>query len=434
MEKRMANLNPPILRKMRISILAALAVSTGILLPAGCTRAKSKPELTCSLLELRPNPASRYYDAVVRIESVTSPNPLKEQFQVITPSSAFDLSTLKFTVEGRDTARLEPGDAFIIPLKRPDWKFTVMKGDLEYCAERFWDRLPPGDRWHPTKTEAMDVARSIEIQNEQGLLKPVAPSLPPEWQLSEDKVPETENGIGSLIFQKIRGGRPVERVEVQYALLTEEQKARFTASSAADFLSTWSECIKKGGVSADIAGHNAIACDLEGVGEFGWTYRYLYVTSNVVVAIDVQSDPEEFGKTEQEKEQERRTEQIFFRYGYGPVGKEGWQVMIEARMNRTGAFHKRSRSGDSLNKDFNLSDGEFAAIEKALADNHFPNLESRSSLGPGFESFIAVRSATGAHTVTMKNAREPLFENIASTIRGIVLPKVDENGMQPAAR
>jgi len=430
----MPDFNQPGLRKIRISFLAALIVTVGILLSPGCTRAKGKPGLTCSLLELRPNPASRYYDAVVRIESVTSPNPLKAQFQVITPSSTFDVSTLKFTVEGRDAARLEPGDAFIIPLKRPDWKFTIVKGELEYCAERFWDRLPPGDRWHPTKTEAMDVARTIEIQNEQGLLKPVVPSLPPEWQLSEDTVPESDNAIGSLIYQKLRGGRTVERVEVQYAQLTEEQKAQFAASSPADFLSNWSECIRTAGVAVDIAGHNAIACDLEGVGEFGWTYRYLYVTSNVVVAIDVQSDPEEFGKSEQEKEQERRTEQIFFRYGYGPVGKEGWQVMIEARMNRTGAFHKRSRSGDSVNTDFTLSDEEFAAIEKALADNHFPILKSRSSLGPGFESFIAVKSAGGAHTVTMKNAREPLFETIASTIRGIVLPKVNENAMQPAAR
>jgi hypothetical protein len=50
------------------------------------------------------------------------------------------------------------------------------------------------------------------------------------------------------------------------------------------------------------------------------------------------------------------------------------------------------------------------------------------------ESFLAVRSLSGARTVNMKNVRVPAFEEIAGTIRRIVLPKVDENGMQPAAR
>jgi hypothetical protein len=414
--------------------MPALVVLIGIFLPAGCSRAKPKPDLTCALVELRPNAASRYYDAVVRVESVTIQDPLKERFQVLTPSSAFDLSSLKFTAEGQDAARLEAGDTFVIPLKRPDWKFSLMDGDTEYCAERFWDRLPPGDRWHPTKTEAMDVARALEIVSDRGVPKPVPASLPPEWQLVEEKDPETDNPIGSVIYQKLRGGRTVEQVEVQFALLTEEERARLVSSSPADFLSTWSECAKSGGSPADIAGHSAIACDLEGVGEFGWTYRYFYISSDLVVAVDVQSDPQELGKTEQEKEQERRTDQIFLRYGYGPMGKEEWQVMIEVRMNRTGAFHKRSRAGDIVDKEFKVGDEEFAAIEKALADNNFMALESRSAADAGLESFIAVRSASGARTVNMKNFREPFFENIAAAIRRIVLPKVDENGMQPAAR
>jgi hypothetical protein len=386
------------------------------------------------LVELRPNAASRYYDAVVRVESVTLQDPLKEQFQVLTPSSAFDLSSLKFTVDGKDATRLEAGDTFVVPLKRPDWRFSLMAGEAEYCTERFWDRLPPEDRWHPTKTEAMDVARSLEIQDERGISKPVPALLPPEWQLVEEKEPQTDDPVGSVLYQKIRGGRTVEQVEVRYVQLTEEERAQLATGSPADFLSTWSECAKSGGSPVDIAGHAAVACDLEGEGEFGWTYRYFYVTGNLVVAADVQSDPEELGKTDQEKEQERRTDEIFFRCGYGPLGKEEWQVMIEARMNRTGTFHKRSRAGDVVDKDFKLSDEEFAAIEKAIADNHFFELESRSAGGKGLESFLAVRSASGARTVNIKNYREPLFDKIAGTIRRIVLPKVDENAMQPAAR
>ncbi len=430
----MPNLDLNFFRKRGAFLLAALAVAIAAIPPSGCTRAKAKPGLTCALVELRPNDTSRYYDAVVRVDTITLQDPLKEQFQVLTPTSTYDLSSLKFTVDGGDPSRLEAGDTFILPLKRPDWKFSVMDGDKEYCAEIFWDRLPVADRFHPTKTEAMDVARSLELVNERGVLKPVAASLPPEWQLVDEKNAEADNPVSSEVYQKTRGGRIVEQVEVQFALLSEEEKAQLASSSPAEFLSTWSECAKKGGSLADIAGHAAIACDLEGVGDFGWTYRYFYISSNMVVAVDVQSDPEELGKTEQEKEQERRTEQIFLRYGYGPVGKKEWQVMIEVRMNRSGAFHKRSRAGETVDKEFKVGEEEFAALEKALTDNQFMSLESRSAAGPGLESFLAVRSLSGARTVNMKNVRVPAFEEIAGTVRRIVLPKVDENGMQPTTR
>jgi hypothetical protein len=424
---------PRLTRRARKFLLPALAVLLGLLFPAGCKRPAPKPGLQCNLLELRPNPASRFYDAVVRIESVTIQNPLKDSFQAMTPSSAFDLASLNFTVEGQDASRLEAGDTFVIPLKRPDWKFSIWEGEVEYCAENFRDRLPPDDRWHPTKTEAMDVARSVEVANEPGALKPLPTLLPPDWRLVEETLPTADTPVGSLLYQKLRGGRTVEQVEVQYAQLSEEEKAQITAGPPIAFLSTWSECAKSG-VAAEIAGHSAVACDMEGVGEFGWTYRYFYVSADILVAVDVQSDPQELGKTDEEKEQERRTDQVFLRYGYGPVGKEEWQVMIELRMNRTGAFHKRPRAGDVVDKDFKVGDEEFAAVEKALADNNFMVLESRSAAGAGLQSFIAVRYDDTARTVNMKNVREPLFENIAATIRRIVLPKVDENGMQPPVR
>jgi len=416
------------------SLFAALAVSAAVLGPSACSRAKVTPELKCSVVEIRADAVSGYYDAVVRVDSVTIRDPEKDQFQVITPTSTFNLPALKFTVEGRDPARLEAGETFIVPLKRPDWKLSILAGEAEYFSENFWDRLPPKDQWHPTKTEAMTVAVGIEVMNERGLLKPVPSSLPPEWRKAEETEPTVDNPVGSSVYRKIRGGRTVEQVEFQYVELTDDQRVQIAASSPADFLSGWSECAKNGGTSVDIAGHAAVACDLEGVGEFGWTYRYVYLTSNLVVAVDVQSDPEELGKTEQEKEQERRTDEIFFRYGYGPLGREGWQVMIEVRMNRTGAFHKRSRAGETIDKDFKLSDQEYATIEKAFAENHFLELGSRSSLGPGFESFIAVRSSRGDHSVTMRDTRVPPYENIAAAIRSLILPKVDENGMQPPAR
>jgi hypothetical protein len=433
-EKSMSTRDPRPLRRFFRLLLLALVVLLGVLLPAGCKRAAPEPGLRCNLLELRSNPVSHYYDAVIRLEGVAIKDALKDDFQVMTPTSAFNMSTLKFTVEGGNPARLEPGDVFVVPLKRPDWKLSIMEGDTEYCAQNFRDRLPPEDRWHPTKTEAMDVARSIEVLNENGAPKPVPALLPPEWRLVDETGPAANNPVGSSLYQKLRGGRTVEQVEVQYAQLTEEEKAQLAAGSPADFLSGWSECAKTGGAAADIAGNAAVACDLEGVGEFGWTYRYFYLSSGLVVAVDVQSDPEELGKSDLEKEQERRTNQVFLRYGYGPVGREEWQVMIDLRMDRTGTFHKRPRGGETVDKDFKLGDGEFATVEKALADNNFTQLRSRSAAGPGFESFIAIRDGDKDRTVQMTNVREPHFENIAGTIRRIVLPKVDENAMQPKTR
>jgi hypothetical protein len=436
MEKSMPITNLPNHRKTTLSPLVFLALTLAVALlgPTGCSRAKAQTGLKCSLVELRPNPSTHYYDAVVRVDSVTIRDPLKERFQAVTFSSTHDLSTLKFTAEGADPVRLEAGDTFVIPLKRPDWKFSILESNAELCAERFWDRLPPDDRWHPTKTEGMAVALSIEITNERGVLKPAPISLPPEWRLTDETEPTADNAIGTATYRKQRGGRLVEQVEIQYARLTDEQKAQLEAGSPADFLSGWSECAKSGGVSGTIAGHAALVCDLEGVGDFGWTYRFFYTTSGLVVAADIQSDPAELGKTDAEKELERRTDQVFLRYGYGPLGKEEWQVMIELRMNRTGAFHKRSRAGETVDKDFHVSDDEFSAIEKALAEHDFWLLESHSTIGPGFESFISVRTDERARTVSMKNSHEPPFEDIAKTIRGIILPKVNENGMEPPTR
>ena len=422
-----ATLSP---RKSRGLLPAAGLVLLALLAAAGCKRPAAAPGLRCSVLELRPNIASRYYDAVVRVEGVASPDPLKGHFQVISPSSTFDLASLKFTVEGSDAARLEAGDVFIVPLKRPDWKFSVWEGETEDCRQNIQDRLPAEARWHPSKTEAMDVARSIEIVNVQGVLKPVPADLRREWRLAGETAPTADNPLGVSLYQKTRGGRIVEQVEIQFAELTESEKARAESSSPAEVLSSRSECAKTG-VPAEVAGHSAVVCDLEGTGELGWTYRYVYVDSGFVVAVDVQSDPEELGKTEEEKEQERRTDQTFLRYGYGPVGREEWQVMIELRMNRTGAFHKRARGGEIVDKDFKVRDDEFAAVEKALADNNFWLLESRSTIGPGFESFLSVRTDERARTVDLRDIRDPLFETIGEAIRRIVLPKVEENAMRP---
>lgn len=53
----------------------------------------------------------------------------------------------------------------------------------------------------------------------------------------------------------------------------------------------------------------------------------------MVVEVTLDSDLLEWVKTEQEKEEERRTRRIFVTYGYGPIGEPEWVITIEIRLN-----------------------------------------------------------------------------------------------------
>ncbi len=405
----------------------ALLSSLTVLGSAGCRRDQGAPALTCSLVELTPNPTSGYFDAYVRVEQVSLKDPLKDRLQVLTPSAAFKLADLKFTDEGKDPARLERGDMFIVPLKRPDWKLDLSDGKTRYCLENFWDRLPAKDQWHPTKTEAMTVAKGLEVVVENGQAKPIPSALPDEWDRVDEKLSTSDDPVGSLLYQKKRGEQIVEQVEVQYSPLTEDDKQALAMGSAADFLAQKSDCVRDQGREVVIANHSALACDLEGRGDFGWSYRYFYIDSGLLVAVDVQSDPQEWGKPEAQKEKERRTDQIFVRWSYGPIGKDGWENLVELRMNRTGTFHKRSRAGETVDKEFTISDEEFAAVDSAIKNDNFAQLQSRSGLPGGITSVITVRRNVKGHSVQMRNYHDPSFDDIANTIRRVVLPKVGEN-------
>ncbi len=406
---------------------ALLVLVSALMITAACSRPREQGGMDCSLIELRPRPVDRSYDAVVHADMIDVEDALKSLFQVLTPSLDLNLADLVFEEDGSDPEVLETGDIFVVPLNRTDWKFGVARGEVVFCFDNFWDQLPPDERFHPTKTEAMDVARSLELVDVDGFVKPVPKLLPQDWLVVDEKLPTSDDTLGSVVFQKRRGDLTLEQVELQYSYLTEAEKEEMTTVPAVEFLSRWSDCARDAGRDVIIAGHPAVECDLEGQGEFGWTYRYFYVSGGLIIAVEIQSDPLEWGKTEEDKDLERRTDRVFFRYGYGPVGTEEWQVMIELRMNRTGAFHKRARTGETVERDFVVTDGEFAEIEAVLEANHFFELESRSGGAGGLESSLSVRAGGRARTVDIKNFRVAPFENITETIRRIVLPKVGEN-------
>ncbi len=407
---------------LALILLAAAATTTA----ASCSKPEKPAAVACSLVELRPRPADRSYDAVVRMDTVDLDQAYKARFQVLTPALDLDLSGLVFEEDGADPELLETGDVFIVPLARTDWKFGLAEGEIVHCFRNFWDLLPPEEQFHPTKTEAMTVARNLDLLNVEGFVKPAPKLLPPEWLLVDEKIPNPDDTLGQLVYQKRRGDLILEQVEVQYSYLTEAEKEEMASVSAVEFLSRWSDCAQDLGRDVMIAGRPAVACDLEGQGEFAWTYRYFYVQGGLIIAIDIQSDPLEWGKTEEEKELERRTDRVFLRYAYGPVGPEEWQVMIEIRMNLGGVFHKRSRAGETVDTDFELTEAEFAEIKALLEENRFLELESRSGGPGGQESSISADSSGRPHTVRMNNFKSKPYDDIAAAIRGIVLPKVGE--------
>lgn len=391
-----------------------------------CRLFEKRENLECSLVELKENPNSGYYDAIIKIERLKSDDTLKKNFGVFTPTSSYELPNLSFIEDGQDPERLEVGDVFTVPLRKPDWKISIKGQNGIQCISNFWEMLAVDEQWHPTKSESMEVAQSIQVESVDGLPKPVAKTLPEEWQLTEEKLPDQDDPTGYIIYQKLRAAEVKEEVYITYSFLNQSEIKEVSSSSDLQFLSHWADWTKKSGKPTIITGHNAIYWDMQDMGEFGWAYRYAYLDSEIVIQVDINADPLEWVKTEQEKILEGKTKNVFLRYGIGPVGALEWQIMIEIRMNGEGSFHKRSKEGTIIQKTFHLDDKELEEIQKSINENQFRELQSRSGLPGGRTSFLSVRFGDEYHTVEFKNVAVPLYQKIEQTIQKIVLPKVDE--------
>jgi len=394
-----------------------------------CQLLKEKESFECSLVELMKSPNSGYYDAIVRVERLMIDDALKTRFALFTPTSSYEIADLFFVEDGQDPERLEVGDVFAVSLRKPDWKFYVRGQNNIYCSHNFWEMLPVHDQWHPTKSEAMEVAQSIEVELFEGLPKPMAKSLPEEWQLVDEKLPDPDDPCGYVIYQKLRAEEVKEEVHIQYCPLTESEIRELSSCSDAEFLYDWTAWTKKFGKTETIAGYEAVYWDMQEMSEFGWGYRYAYIDSETVIEIDINADPLEWVRTEQEKILEGKRRKVFLRYGYGPVGDFEWQIMIEIWMDGEGAFHKRSKEGIIIQKAFRLEVRELEEIQTSISENRFRELRSRSGFPGGTTSFLSVSYGDQYHTVELRNVTAPLYKNIEQTIKGIVLPKVDETGV-----
>src|SRR4030042_4697955 len=112
--------------KKLVWILLAILLSPAVLFVTGCSENDC---LECKVLELRKNPSSQYYDAVVRIEHIDwSIDSSKSNFAVKTLTGSYEIRDLSFVEDGKNAAELEKGDIFIVPLNRPDWSLAINAG------------------------------------------------------------------------------------------------------------------------------------------------------------------------------------------------------------------------------------------------------------------------------------------------------------------
>ncbi len=282
---------------MKLYRLFILAIMVSLSAPVtlGCDFFEERQTIECTVVELRQNANTHYYDAIIKVESLTLDQAVKSRFTLVTPTNSYKIDDLTFIEQGNDLLELEPGDIFVVPLSKPDWKFYIREKNEIYCSVDFWELIPEEDRWHPVKSQAMEVARSLETEQTDGVAKPVPQFLPADWELTSQEYSE-EAGCGTLVYQKIRDGELKEEVYVEYCRLTDEEKKTLETISETEFLTDWTEWARKFGQPGLIDGKIAVCLDMKGFGRHGWMYRYAYIDDDIAIWVNLDSDPVEWSK------------------------------------------------------------------------------------------------------------------------------------------
>ncbi len=288
--------------KRNTMIVLLLVAVIPIFSASGCFILEEHGPFECKLIELRKNPSSQYYDAVVRVDWLTLNDAFKSRFSLVTPTQSHEMRELKFIEDGRRDTEIENDDVFIVPLNRPDWKFFIRERNDIYSLVNFWEMLPENDRWHPLKSEAMTVAEGIELKDVNGTYKPIPGLLPEGWKLSEDRPISTGYRYGELNYSKMKGRNIKEEVDIRYYKLTGEEIEELTTISKTEFLSDWSEWTRKMSYPGVTAGHDSVCWDMKGIGPYGWSYRFMYIDTDMLIETTVNSDPLEWVRKEKERQ------------------------------------------------------------------------------------------------------------------------------------
>ena len=411
-----------------------------VLAATGCDVIKfdKREAIEFRVMELKSNDSSVYYDAVVKVErlAISKIDANKGQFTVWTPAGNIEheMKTLVFIEDGKSPQELEEGDIFVVPLRKPDWTLNISHkstSTVDYIKVNFFHMLPEELQWDPLKSEAMAVARSIKLESDDAGLKPIPTFLPLEWVLMEDGAdPSARNNKWST-YQKIRVGEVKEEVTIRYSKLsvkelTEVQDAGALSDEEFLKLRIWpgsGSYIRNYPKVTSVAGHRVVYNTFEGFADSQWIWRYAYLDGDIRIMVDVDTNPIESLKTEEEKQEERKTRAIFLTYSYLSNEDSEWKVKIDVRLNGEGNVNRTSvkmvKSGT-----FQLTPEELAQINETLNTNGFWDMAQQfPSPPPGsVRSCLTVIHDNIPNTVAVADEAVPGYQNIERKIKQI-LPK-----------
>ncbi|MFC2038262.1 hypothetical protein ACFLUG_00615 [Chloroflexota bacterium] len=349
-----------------ILVLLMTALLTACDQPAG---------LEISLSELKENQSGGYYDAVVTVDRIDdfAGDADKDDFYLrASPSgSYFSLADLSFISDGENEGGLEKGDTFVVPLQDPDWRFSITGPDDTVVSINILEKLPESRRYHPLKSEAAGLARSIIWQQENGKLQPSVPVLLPEWELADKKLEPSPGDFAHVEYRKSRVSETRELLSVLFRELSPAEMEEFAGMSGTEFirrLYAGSWLVDTYGREEVVDGRNCLVVDAVGVGEYSWFYSYNHIEDGYLKRIEIDADAREWVMTAAEKEQEKVSRAIFITYEYGLEPGAEWAVSITLRRNGEGVLGKTSSSGVEIEKGFVLSSDEMKIIDSLIME------------------------------------------------------------------
>jgi hypothetical protein len=274
-----------------------------LLLLVSCKTAPVQLEL----LELRQNPATGYYDAIVKVTGISTPKRKVSSFLLESrlrdggpeaigwKNRTIPCEQLAFIDAGDNEDRLEVGDVFVFPLEKPEFQLYAVLDGATVGYLSVWGELPEQDRWSPLDSAAMDMARTVKVREENGMMIPLPGELPAGWRrLDEEKAGAQ---AGSLHFVKKENGKIIDELIIRYKKLTVDELDALENTSRKDFLfdeagrslghkASWARKIFR---YETIAGHEAV---VQGMNRLPLEYfppiyqdRYLYIDEGVLIDI-----------------------------------------------------------------------------------------------------------------------------------------------------
>ena len=389
-------------------------------------------DIEISILDLKSNPVSGYYDVVVKVNYIgyAVKNSAKTSFYINTVPGYrhMELSQLTFTEDSGKTQTLDQGDIFVVPVVSPEWQFYVSDQDYHIATLDFLDKLPESQRFHPLKSEAGLLSNQIQWTEVNGKISPQMPVLPAEWSLVKAYT-ASGSEFNYLQFRKIRVDEVKEKLDVYFRPLTPDELALLKTKSEVDVMrQIYRGSFIAGSYSHDGSynGYPALIVDARGMGEFSWTYSTNFIENGWLLRTGIESDAREWVMTPAQKAQEILTRSIFFTYSYGLEPGATWKVDITVRLDGEGKMEKLSSSGVTISKAFQLSTSELASLRSSFSQSGFVGVSASGSTPSIIYTSLALIQDGKTYTLNSGKSLALSITTLQDAIRQTILPEVDE--------